>query len=99
MEAAAAATFYLENIYALSIVRLSTNDLKNYFKKITIAQQSMNELMSDLYSRDNLTTAVATPGLLHEVAASFLKDTTSPSSVDCLHRSDLVERTPTMHNM
>ena len=26
--------------------------------------------MSDLYSRDNLTTAEATPGLLHEVAAS-----------------------------
>ena len=36
--------------------------------------------MSDLYSRDNLTTAEATPGLLHEVAASFLKDTTIESA-------------------
>ena len=31
--------------------------------------------MSDLYSRDNLTTGEAMPGLLYEVAASFLKDT------------------------
>ena len=36
--------------------------------------------MSDLYSRDNLTTAEATPGLLHEVAVSFLKDYTTTTT-------------------
>jgi len=36
----------------------------------------MYEYISDLYSRDNLTTAKATPGfLLHEVAASLFKGT------------------------
>ena len=32
--------------------------------------------MSNLYSRDNLTTTEVTPGLLHEVAASLLRNTT-----------------------
>ena len=32
--------------------------------------------MSDLYSRENLTTTEVTPGLLREVAASLLRNTT-----------------------
>ena len=37
--------------------------------------------MSDLYSRDNLTTTEVTPGLLHEVAASLLRNTTKKARV------------------